>query len=233
VDPVTKARAWLQEHGAADVTADSLAEAEAAAGDRLRPTPLADPVGPGPVGPDSVGHDHRLSEGEGARRAAGRDNEPDADPETVARTIVLRKLAAQGRTRQELAKALASRQVPDDVATRVLDRMESVGLVDDATFARDWVQSRQQRRHLSKSALRRELQGKGVEREVVDEAVAGVEGSDELCAAEALALKKLRTMGGLSREVRYRRLAGALARRGFAPGVTSSVLSRLLGSDED
>ena len=164
-------------------------------------------------------------------RAAGGED-PDADPETVARTIVLRKLAAQARTRHELAKALAARGVPEDVGAHVLDRMESVGLVDDATFARDWVQSRQQRRHLSKSALRRELQNKGVERELVDAAVADVDGGDELEAAEALALKKLRTMDGLARDVQYRRLAGALARRGFAPGVTSTVLGRVLDERE-
>jgi regulatory protein len=151
----------------------------------------------------------------------------------VARTIVLRKLAAQARTRHELAKALASRAVPEDVAEQVLDRMESVGLVDDAGFARDWVESRQQRRHLSKSALRRELQTKGVDRDQIDQAVADVESGDELEAAEALAAKKLRTMSGLAREVQYRRLAGVLSRRGFGSGVTSTVLSRVLDAHQD
>jgi regulatory protein len=146
---------------------------------------------------------------------------------------VLRKLAAQARTRHELAQALASRDVPEDVADQVLDRMESVGLVDDAAFARDWVESRQQRRHLSKSALRRELQTKGVDRDQIDQAVADVESDDELAAAEALAAKKLRTMDGLAREVQYRRLAGVLARRGFGSGVTSTVLSRVLDPQQD
>jgi regulatory protein len=161
------------------------------------------------------------------------DAEADADPESVARTIVLRKLAAQARTRHELAKALASRDVPEDVAEQVLDRMEFVGLVDDAAFARDWVESRQQRRHLSKAALRRELQDKGVDRDQIDQAVAGVQSGDELDAAEALAVKKLRTMTGLDREVQYRRLAGVLARRGFGSGVTSTVLSRVLDPQQD
>lgn len=158
----------------------------------------------------------------------GRDEDPDADPETIARTIVLRKLAAQARTRHELATALAARDVPEEVAAHVLDRMETVGLVDDATFAHDWVQSRQQRRHLSKSALRRELQTKGVDRDQIDAAVADVDSSDELAAAESLAQKKLRTMEGLERDVQYRRLAGALGRRGFSASVTSTVLSRVL-----
>ena len=146
---------------------------------------------------------------------------------------MLRKLAARARTRHELAEALAAKEVPEDVADMVLDRMEAVGLVDDATFARDWVESRQQRRHLSKSALRRELQTKGVDREQIDEVVAGVGSEDELEAALALATKKFSTMAGLGRDVQYRRLAGALARRGFSGGVVSTVIGQVLDSPRD
>jgi regulatory protein len=156
----------------------------------------------------------------------------DADPVSVARAIVLRKLAAQSRTRAELERALKRKQVPDDAARTVLDRMESVGLVDDETFARDWVESRQQRRHLSKSALRRELTAKGVERSEIDTALDVVDGEDELTAARALAAKKARSTVGLDGQVRYRRLAGVLARRGFSPSVASRVLAETLSDRE-
>lgn len=188
---------------------------------------FASPDGAVPGAGSEADEGIRTGGGAGKRRRRAEDDE-DADPESVARTIVLRKLAAQARTRQELAKALATRQVPEDVAAHVLDRMEAVGLVDDAAFAHDWVQSRQQRRHLSASALRRELQNKGVDRDQIDAALSDVETGDELVAAEALAEKKLRSMTGLARDVQYRRLAGALARRGFSAGVTSTVLRRVL-----
>jgi regulatory protein len=221
---LAEAREWLREHAGAELPADHLAEHTTRSASRpdrsgrgqaeAAETTRTDPLGHRPAPPAT-------------------DDDDDADPETVARTIVLRKLAAQARTRHELAKALASRAVPEDVAEQVLDRMESVGLVDDAGFARDWVESRQQRRHLSKSALRRELQTKGVDRDQIDQAVADVESGDELEAAEALAAKKLRTMSGLAREVQYRRLAGVLSRRGFGSGVTSTVLSRVLDAHQD
>jgi regulatory protein len=171
--------------------------------------------------------------GRGPSAPAAGPDDVEADPEGVARTVVLRKLAAQARTRHELATALASRDVPEDVADAVLDRMEAVGLVDDEAFARDWVESRQQRRHLSRSALRRELQTKGVDRDQIDAAVAGVETEDEMTAALALATKKLRSVQGLERDVQYRRLAGALARRGFSGGVASAVLSQVLDARRD
>lgn len=202
-DPVSAARAWLAGQGV--------------------PQPEPEPeAAPQPVR-------ERRTDTRRARsaRLAGSED-ADGDPASVARTTVLRKLAVQARTRHELAKALTARQVPEDVAHQVLDRFEQVGLINDATFARDWVESRQQRRHLSASALRRELQRKGVDREIVDTAVGEVASEDELRAARALAEKKLRAVTGLPREVQYRRLAGALARRGFSGAVTTAVIGPLL-----
>lgn len=154
--------------------------------------------------------------------ASGQD--PDADPEAVARAILIRKLAAQDRTRHELASALATRNVPADVADRLLARFEELGLIDDDAFARRWVESRQQRRHRSRMALRRELAGKGVDREAVDRALDGVSVEDELDAAQAYVEKVSAGMAGLDPRVRRRRLADRLARRGFGAEVISRVL---------
>lgn len=117
--------------------------------------------------------------------------------------------------------------MPAEASEAVLDRMEEVGLVDDEAFAQAWVSSRQQRRHLSKRALRQELQRKGVDADVVSETLDGVDSDDELAAAMALAEKKLRSLRGVEPQVRRRRLAGALARRGFSGYVCSEVLQRL------
>jgi regulatory protein len=163
-----------------------------------------------------------------AERQVAPDVDPDADPENVARQIVLRKLSAQARTRQELAKALQVKRVPPEVADQVLGRFQEVGLIDDAQFARDWVESRQGRRSLSRSALRRELSAKGVDRDEIEAALEPVTSAEEMTAARQLADKKLRSMTQLAPDVRYRRLAGALARRGFGSGVISSVLDDVL-----
>lgn len=158
-----------------------------------------------------------------------RRRDPDVDPVDVARTIVLDRLSQRAHTRQELADVLARRKVPQDAADQVLGRMTEVGLIDDAAFAAMWVESRQQRRHLSKRALREELRRKGVDRDEVDSALEQVDGDDERAAALALAQKKIRGMGRLEPHVRRRRLAGALARRGFGPPIVSDVLSEVLG----
>jgi regulatory protein len=155
--------------------------------------------------------------------------DPAADPEAIAQSIALRKLSTSARSRNELQSALASRRVPSDAADQVLDRLEEVGLIDDRRFARDWVESRQARRHLSRSALRHELQAKGVSREDIDLALEDVGRDEELGAARTLAGKKLGTMADLPREVQQRRIAGALARRGFSSDIVARVLADLIG----
>ena len=157
----------------------------------------------------------------------------DPDQEDHARRVVLRKVAAQARTRSELGRALQAKQVPEHVATTVLDRMSEVGLVDDATFALDWVSSRQQRRHLSRRALRRELQAKGVGTEEVEQALAPVGDQQEYEAALSLAVRRHDPMAHLAREVRYRRLAGVLARRGFASSLVARVVVEVLDRPGD
>ena len=109
-------------------------------------------------------------------REAAAAAEVQADPEGVARTILLDALTGQARTRKELADKLAKREVPDDVATELLDRFTEVGLIDDAAFARQWVESRHRSRGLAPRALAQELRRKGVGDE---EAKAALEQIDE------------------------------------------------------
>ena len=156
----------------------------------------------------------------------------DADVESVARTIALRKLTAKACTRHELDQALHAKNVPEGVIDGVLDRLQEVGLVNDASFAVDWVTSRQQRRHLSRRLLRRELQAKGVERSHIDSALDQVDRNAELTSARDLADRKLASMNGVAREVQYRRLAGMLSRRGFDSAITTQVLADVLGREQ-
>jgi regulatory protein len=153
----------------------------------------------------------------------------DADVESVARTIALRKLTAKACTRHELDQALQAKNVPEGVIDGVLDRLEEVRLVDDASFAVDWVTSRQQRRHLSRRLLRRELQAKGVESSHINSALDRIDRDAELTSARDLVERKRAAMNGLSRDVQYRRLAGILGRRGFDAGITTQVLADVLG----
>lgn len=178
--------------------------------------------------PERGGREGRRAGVSGSDGSAGSPAGTDADQEAKARGIVLRKLTVRAHTRQELAKALTKREIEPDVADRVLDRMAAVGLIDDAQFAADWVESRQVRRQLSASALRQELRVRGVDPESISGALETVDASNEWAAAVALVERRRSAMASLPYEVQYRRLAGALGRRGFGSGLIARVLSEML-----
>lgn len=146
------------------------------------------------------------------------------DPLSFARRIALARLATRAHSRVELEAALRKKNVPGDVIEELLSRLSAAGLVDDAQFAEDWVRSRHERKRLSRNVLRRELLDKGVDEDAIAEALSSVDDESELAAARALAEKKAASMAGLEPQVRARRLAAALARRGFSSGVIASVL---------
>jgi regulatory protein len=173
-----------------------------------------------------VARRHRREPDEGDR-----DLGPPADPESVARTIVLTKLTAKARSRRELADALAARDVPDEVANRVLDRFAEVGLVDDAAFADAWVHSRQAGRGLSRRALTHELRRKGVDDEVIAASVDRIDPAAERAAAARLVSQRLRSLARFDRETKYRRLTALLARKGYGPGLAAEVVREALAGD--
>ncbi len=149
---------------------------------------------------------------------------PEADPESVARTILLDQLTGRARSRSELADKLADKGVPDDVATRLLDRFEEVGLVDDEAFARAWVSGRQSAKGLARRALAQELRRKGVDDEVAREALDELDPADEEHAARLLVRKKLRTLTRVDDTTATRRLVGLLARKGYGAGLAYAIV---------
>jgi regulatory protein len=154
---------------------------------------------------------------------------PDADAEAVARTILLDALTGQARSRQELRAKLAKKDVPDELAERLLDRFSEVGLVDDAAFARSWVESRQRSRGLARRALAQELRRKGVDNETAQTALDDLDPAQEEEAARQLVRKKLRSLRGVDHATATRRLAGLLARKGYPAGLAFSVVREELG----
>ena len=153
----------------------------------------------------------------------------DADPDEVARLIVLRQLTQGPRTRAQLADACAKRSVPPQVSDRVLDRFTELGLIDDASFAQAWVQSRHAGKGLSRKALRFELRRRGVADDVIDGALEQVGGDDERAAATALVRSRVAGLARYDRATQTRRLQGLLARRGYSAGLAAAVVREVLG----
>ena len=154
------------------------------------------------------------------------------DPEARAREVCLRLLTLAPRTRAQLADALRKRGIPDEAADAVLGRYEDVGLIDDAAFARAWVESRHYSRGLAGRALHAELRQRGVAADEIRAAIDEQLGPDaEVGAARRLVAGKLAATRGLPPEQRTRRLAGLLARKGYPAGLAFRVIREALEAE--
>ncbi len=111
----------------------------------------------------------------------------------------------------------------------MLERFTEVGLIDDAAFAAEWVESRGHRSGASR--LRQELRQKGVAEEHIAEAIGARDGEADLVTARELAVRRLVSMAGLDGLVRQRRLAAFLARRGFSSSVIRRVVVEVLEAE--
>ena len=154
--------------------------------------------------------------------------EPPRDPYELAREICLRQLSFRPRTRAELAAALRKKEIDDDVAASVLERYAEVGLIDDAAFAKAWVSSRHHGRGLASRALAGELRRKGVDSDVVNEALDDLDGETEAATARALVERKLRSMGSAPPDALFRRLVAMLARKGYPSGIVIGAVKDAL-----
>lgn len=147
-----------------------------------------------------------------------------ADLRKRALYMALQLLSYRPRAEREIRTRLQRRGLPSDVIDVTVAKLRDYGYVDDAAFARAWVESREAGSPRGQRLLRNELRGKGIAVEVAAEATAGV-AEDE--AARRAAAKKARTLRGLDYPQFRTRLGGYLARRGFGYDVISPIVDEL------
>jgi regulatory protein len=134
------------------------------------------------------------------------------DSQLVAYQQAIFFLGFRPRSRAEVAEYLRGKEVSDEVIDEVTARLAREGYLNDTSFAQYWVENREQFRPRSVRALRHELQQKGVAREVISEAVTGL---DEEASAWAALEPKLARWTSLEQAEFERKVIGFLARRGF------------------
>jgi regulatory protein len=119
------------------------------------------------------------------------------------------------------------------VIEAVIERLKAQSYLDDAEFARFWVEGRQRFSPRSATQLRQELRQKGLDDELIAPAVAEL---DPVAAAyEAARPRALRLASiAASDPMLFRRRVGDfLLRRGFDYGVVREVVVRLVSELSD
>lgn len=159
-------------------------------------------------------------------RTLERDEQRELEVEDQRRGAVasaLRQLAMQPRSEKDLRDRLGRKGYGRVAVDAAIVRMRELGYLNDAAYARFYVDARIASTPRSRRAIAFELGRKGVERELVSEAVAEL--SDEDAAYEA-ARRRLRALSALDRDKFYRRLGSFLASRGFGYGIARSTIDR-------
>ena len=146
------------------------------------------------------------------------------DEKEKALQRALNLISYRPRSEAEVQNNLKKHQIPEDTIHAVVNRLRETGILDDQKFAEAWIENRATFRPRSRLALRMELKQKGVNEEIIEEALVHV--SDEEQAYEA-AQKKARQLRNKEEQEFKRKLFGFLGRRGFSYEVASSVTKKL------
>ena len=147
-----------------------------------------------------------------------------ADQEEKAKEVALRFIEYRPRSSTETRQHLLKKDYPEDVVDRVIERLTAVELLNDAAFARYWVEQRQTFKPRSQLAIQQELRQKGLDRQTID---AALETVDEQAAAAKAAEAKARRWQDLPQEEFFKKVGGFLQRRGFSYEIVKEVTNSL------
>lgn len=139
-----------------------------------------------------------------------------------ARERVLRLLARRPYSSAEITRYLRRHQIDGEIIQNVIDDLTEAKLIDDDAFAAYWVEQRETFRPRSRLALRQELGQKGIDREIVADALSEV---DEIDAARRVAQKQAGRWRGLPEAEWRTKLTRYLMRQGYPYDIVSEVVT--------
>ncbi len=149
-----------------------------------------------------------------------------------AKAIALRFLSYKSRTSQELEKKLREKHVDEETIHEVLRDLKDSELIDDSSYAVEWVDYRSKDKFIGPHRLLKELEMKGVSEEIRDKAVRECfQEMDEKEQAFKAAEKKMRQSEGGNEEKLKRRVCLHLQRKGFSSEAVYSAMGRIFRSN--
>lgn len=137
-----------------------------------------------------------------------------------AKQAAFRYLSYRPRSVDEVRRRLLKQEYPEAMVEDVLQRLLTLKLLDDAAFAKYWVEQRENFKPRSRMALQQELLQKGIARDVIETALADL---DETAAARRAAEKKVSRWSHLPEDEFRKKMGGYLQRRGFHFGIIRTI----------
>jgi regulatory protein len=150
-------------------------------------------------------------------------------------------LSFRPRSREEVRRYLRKKETPAELIDSVLERLDSLDLVNDHMFVSFWVESREHSNPKGAQAIKNELRMKGVKRDVVDEIVNDEQDEELALRAARKKAQSLLNQPDIDFNTFRTRLGPFLQRRGFSYQVSIHAVRALweelktdeAGEDED
>lgn len=139
-------------------------------------------------------------------------------------------LRQRPRSEREIRERLKLKGYAAGAIDGCVEALRRAGDIDDAKFARFWVESRMQFNPMGDIVLRHELKSKGVAESVIEEALAAkAKAFDEYAVALNMARERFAQLAKLDRKKAMKRLYDFLVRRGFKFDTVERVIEELTG----
>jgi len=141
--------------------------------------------------------------------------------------VSMHALARRGMSSREMRDYLVGREFSPEETDQEVERLESVGLLDDVLLAETLVRTLRDRKGYGRSALTGELRRRHVDPLAIELALEALD-DDELERATEIAHKRASQLRSYDAETAKRRLGAFLMRKGYSGSVVSTAVQRAL-----
>ena len=131
-------------------------------------------------------------------------------------------LETRPRSEREVRTRLTQAGISPQLLDGVIERLNGLGLIDDAAFARYWIENRERFSPRGTRLIKAELFQKGLKSEVIAEQVEGA--IDEEAGARGIALRQAPRWAKLDRNSFRQKMWSFLSRKGFGYDVIQPVV---------
>lgn len=130
------------------------------------------------------------------------------------------------RSKKDLQDKLKTKGYAKDVIDSAIKKAEDYGYIDDREFARCFVSSKKNK---SRREIKEALISKGIDKEIIEEALSGISNDDERNIASALAEKYMKNK--TCDQKTLQNLYAFLMRKGFGGEMISSIVRKYKAED--
>ena len=137
----------------------------------------------------------------------------------------LKFISYRMRSVSEVQSYLHQNGIDDSTIAGVVERLQQNGLLDDANFAKMWIDNRSEFRPRSRRMLKVELTHKGIPAELISQTLQNASEDEEMVYIAAR--KQARKYKNIEWQIFQKRLSSYLARRGFSYSLIKPTVKKV------